>query len=91
MRCESASGSSASASGPGMSTIPAPPPKGASSTDLWVPSPNRRRSWISTATAPDSIALATRLVPRGPSKNSGKIEITLMCTRRDYARPALEE
>ena len=59
--------------GPGSMTMPAPPPKGASSTLRWRSVAQSRRLWRWTSTRPRSPALPSRPVARGDSKNLGKM------------------
>ena len=53
-------------------TIPAPPPYGVSSTDLWRPSPKSRRSWMRTVARPCSWMRPGMLCDSGPSIMAGK-------------------
>ena len=53
-------------------TIPAPPPYGVSSTDLWRPSPKSRRSWMRMVARPCSWMRPGMLCDSGPSIMAGK-------------------
>src|SRR5215831_10192959 len=74
-----ATASSASPHGPGVMTIPGPPPKGVSSTVRWVSCAHVRRSCTSNSTIPRSAALPSSETRSGP-KYSGKIVMMSMRT-----------
>src|SRR5471032_1436597 len=56
----------------GFITMPAPPPKGASSTVPWRSLANRLMSTVDSSHVPSCNALPARLSPSGPGNISGK-------------------
>src|SRR6266851_1867787 len=81
----SATAESAADSTSGFITMPAPPPKGASSTVPWRSLANRLMSTASSRHTPSFNALPARLSPSGPGNISGKSESAVARHTLSYA------